>query len=379
MFRYAPHATTLALAACLAAIGSCDRVVIAQTVESVQVWVDDRSSLGEQIGGTLAIEASWGVNMRVPLDAATARDLSRDLSAYSDHPLRGRQQQVRDAAEKGIDSRRFLAAGNGRWRIAKDERGVDPTNWHSGGSDGDSWMWYKTEVTLVRAGQPPQGRDYPDLRFEYLSDVLGFLTGGLAELPPLTRRWSVTEYSGSKWKAVASVGNPPVTYTAEGGWDAAAGRGVVHAVTSPGTRAEYSDWRDRGGFWTAGRVTVVSDSGYRWTHVLKEIATPTKDRVVALARTPTPGKPDPLLAESTPGEGESGSASTTPLTLVDLRGSVPTAVQHGPSGLTQVPVEETPQVMARSPLRWAGWVMGGVLVMLVVAAWWYKKRSRVVP
>ncbi|NUQ68327.1 MAG: hypothetical protein HUU18_08625 [Phycisphaerales bacterium] len=352
-------------------------MVAAQTIQAVQAWVDERSSLGEQIGGSLAIEASWGVNMRIPLDAETARDLSRDLSAYPDHPLRGRQQQVRDAAEKGIDSRRFLVAGNGRWRIAKDERGQDPTNWHSGGFDGDSWMWYKTEVTLVNASQPPKGRDYPDLRFEYLSDVLGFLTGGLAELPPLTRRWKVTDYSGSKWKAIATVGEPPVTYTAEGSWDAAAGRGVVHSVTSPGTRAEYSDWRDRDGFWTAGRITLVSDSGYRWIHVLKDITTPTKDRVVAVAQTPTPGKPDPLLAESSSGESVSAAAITTPLSLVDLRSGEPTAVIHSPDGLTQVPVEETPQVKARRQLRWAGWAIGVSLAILICAVWMRTNRWKV--
>lgn len=360
----------------MAAIGSCDRVVIAQTIEAIQAWVDERSTLGDKIGGSFAIEASWAVNMRVPLDAEAARALSMDLSPFPDHPLRGRQQQVRDAAEKGVDTLRYLAAGNRRWRISKDERGADPTNWHSGGSEEDSWMWYKTEVTLVEASRPPQGRDYPDLRFEYLSDVLGFLTGGLAELPPLTRRWKVTEFSGSKWKAVASVGNPPVTYAAEGGWDAAAGQGVVYSVTSPDTRAEFTDWRDRGGFWTAGRVTLNSSSGYRWTNVLKEITTPTKDRVDTLARTPTPGKPDLLLAESTPGGVGSGHASTTPLTLVDLRGSEPTAFRHGPDGLTHVPIEESLQVKARRQFRRAGWVIGASLALLFGAAWMWKNRCR---
>lgn len=376
MIRVAPRYPFLATAACLAAFVCPSRIVFAQSVQEVQAWVDERSSLGDKIGGAFAIEASWTVNLRIPIDAATAEALSRDLSAYPDHPLRGRQQQVRDAAEKGVNMQRYLVAGNGRWRISKAEQGPDPTTWHSGGAEGDSWMWYKSEVTLVSAGQPPRGRDYPDLRFEYLNDVLGFTTGGLADLPPRTRRWKVTECSESKWKAVATVGEPPVTYTAQGGWNASANRGVVQSVSSEGSLAEYNDWQDRGGFWTAGSVMVTSSSGYRWALVLTSIATPTRDRVVALARTPSPGKPDPLLAESASGADGAISTHTSPLTLVDLRGSEPIAVQSGPFGLTQLQVTETPQARARRQVRWAGWAIGASLAVLFGAAWVWKMRSR---
>lgn len=376
MTRIAARCPALATVACVAALSCLHRVGVAQTLEEIQAWVDERSALGERIGGEFAVEVNYTVNLRIPIDPATAEVLKRDLSAFPDHPLRGRQQHVRDAAEKGIDILRYLAAGNGRWRIAKTELGPDPTTWHSGGSGGDSWMWYGTEVTLVDASRPPHGRDYSDMRFEYLSDVLGFTTGGLADLPPRSRRWSVTERSGSGWKAIASVGEPPVTYTAVGGWNAAAGKGVVHTVISDGSRAEYTDWRERDGFWTAGVVTVESTSGYRWVFVLKDIATPPQERVVALTRTPAPGKPDLLLAKTTPGTAESDPEYASPVTLVDLRGTVPTAVRGGPDGLTQLQVVETPHVTARRHFRWAGWGIGASLAILFGAAWWWKVRTK---
>ncbi|MDX2131062.1 MAG: hypothetical protein SFY69_03285 [Planctomycetota bacterium] len=343
----------------------CTRVhAVAQPVpqEHVQGWVDGRSALGAQVGNKFAVEANWKVNLRIPLDPSTTEALARDLSEFPDHPLRGRQQKMRDAAEKGIETARYLAAADNLWRIAKDEAGPDGTRWHSGGSGDDAWMWYQTEVTVVHAERPPHGRDYPDLRFEYLVDILDFTTGGLADLPPRTRTWRVTEHSGSSWKAVAHVGEPPVQYTAVGSWDPGAGRGTVLAVTSDTSRTEYSEWRERSGFWTAGVVKQSTNDGYRRTATLIDIGTPPREKVAALARTPTPGTPDALLTEA------------PPMTLVDLRGTVPSAIRHTPEGMIQLDLQETPQSAARRMFRWAGWAIGGSLTALLGAAVWWRVR-----
>lgn len=321
--------------------------------------------LGEQIGHALAIEARWDVNLRIPMDPATAAAVARDLSAYPDHPLKGQQQKVRDAADKGIDTHRYLAAADGRWRIAKHDPSPDGASWQSGGRVGDdAWIWYDTEVTVVNAARPPLGRDYADMRYEYLTDMLDFMTGGLAQLPPRARSWQIVEATGARWKAEAIVGDTAVTFTAVGGWDDSVGKGLVHSVSSTdGTRSEYSDWKVHDGFWTAGKVVHKTETGHQWTLVLREIATPTPDRVAALARTPTIGKHDVLVAD------------VSPETIVDLRGDVPAAARLEPGGVIQFRAAESPREASRRHFRWAGWAIGGSLVALLGAGWWWRVRG----
>lgn len=345
--------------------------------DTLQNWINQQSVLGEQIGRSLAVEAGWTTNLRIPLDAATIEALSRDLSKFPHHPLHGRQQQVRDQAEKGIDMRRYIAAGDDRWRMASIQEGPEGSSWHSGGSSGDSWMWHETEVTIVDAKRPPHGRNYPDMRYEYLIDLLKFMTGGLADIPPRTRSWRVVEHSVAGWKAVATSDDPPLTLTAIGGWDAAVNKGVVHSVTVDGaypSRTTFTDWKDRDGFWTAGTIRYDGSSGYKWINVLAHISTPSPSRIAAISRTPAPGKTDPLFEEPPRGAPEGLSSTASPVMLVDLRGDIPSGMQSSPAGVIPLQATETPRAQARRHFRWAGWAVGGSLAMLIGIMWW-KARS----
>lgn len=332
----------------------------------VQTWVDSQSQLGKRLGHDLAIEARWTRWIRMPADAATKQLLAQDLSQTPDHPLRANQAAQRELVELGLTSERMLAAGGGRWRMSSVEKDRPDTLWHTGASDGDSWIWSGREVTVIDAARPPEGRDFPSMRYEYLQDLLHFMSGGLATPRSLT--WKVETANGDTWVASASESGGEVRYRAEGKWDDVPGRAEVRSVhvdgQFPGVYS-FDDWKDRDGIWSAGTVNYQSDSGFSQRNTLHEIGVAPRDRVKSLAATPSPYRADLLLGE------------TRELMIVDLKGSQPKVAVQGPAGMTELDVVETPAARARKNLRFAGWAIG-IGALVVILAFWWRKRGNIV-
>jgi len=363
--RRVPHPTSVILAVLAAWCGLTLRAWAQTPLADVQKWVDTQAALGDSLGNNLLIEARWSRTMRTPVDAATKAMLSQDLSKTPDHPMHGRQQQMRKRAEAGLTTDRTLIAGEGRWRLASVERDDPDTLWHTGGAKGDCWMWSGEEVTVVDAKHPPGGRDWSSLRHEYLDDVLNFLSGGLAGIPPRTFAWTVLAFDGSVWTAHADDGTDH-QYEASGVWDASQLHGEVRSIRVTGKYPRvvtFSDWGTRKRFWTAGTVEYQSASGYFQRNTLAHVSAPDVARVTTLSKVPSAQSGDEL------------HDGLTPRVVIDLRGAQPTAVAMTPRGMAEVEIVETPEFRARRRLRWAGWAVG-IGVAGVSLAFWLRKRSQ---
>jgi hypothetical protein len=329
---------------------------------------------GERLGVRRALLVEWSVwspSLVSEQDLRRAKDAVR---AHSQHPARAQIGRMEWEVRHGINSERTLIMADGRWRTRQVWTGPGGDAVDSGMAGGDAWVWNADAVTVVKAENPPPGKDYASMRGDFMWDAMLLLSGGLSDVPPSKRTWSVVSMDGAGWKATATQPSGEKTRELEavGSWEAAAEKWVdVSRLTVKEGGAVvasfgFEGWSTHADSVRAATNVVVHDGSGNVAQRLKLKRIAYLDMADAIATTKIPRQ----------GEADLLRGMVQRLSVLDERRTTRELTYTTPEGMVELPMPDTADSRRAATLRRFGWVLGaGVAVILAGLAW---KRARAI-
>lgn len=336
-----------------------------QSSQDVETWLRSELAPKEWTFGDSPVRIEYRELRGSMLSTEELAALGREIEGKPDHPRRAEYERELGRRDHGPDVRavKFWFAPGIGWRESKSmTSGGQDTYLDTASTDEYTWIMSPKVMSAVDTkGARPKGRNYESAIDTVVIEAGLFTDRGLSYLRSGAAKFERATGDASSWKAVARFDRTNIEIEIVGAMSN--GRFVINAIRPVAPNPEYAD---AGGYRFGGEVEIVKgivgspliealDASGKVLRTLEWVdrAGVSEDDVRRVLAVPRFDGEDPVRGKATYEKEDDFRASEQRQT-----------VRTGPGQIVEKPLSSGAESGMR--LRFAGWVLLGALVILLL-------------